>query len=90
MRFTLCALVAAATAVSAQSSTIVPAPQISDSPEGASYVATLPEKGTVRGSIIGVSGPNGKGTKFSIAVSGLPAEGGPFSELNRGLSVSCR
>ncbi|KAF2276073.1 uncharacterized protein EI97DRAFT_433486 [Westerdykella ornata] len=78
MRFTVCAVVAAATAVSAQSSTIVPAPVASNSPEGASYVATLPEKGTVRGSITGISGPNGEGTKFQISVSGLPAEGGPF------------
>jgi hypothetical protein len=79
MRASVLTLIAAASAVSAQSST-VPAPQITDSPAGASYVATLPikEGSPLRGSVAAVSAPDGKGVKFSVSFSGLPATGGPF------------
>jgi hypothetical protein len=79
MRASVLTLIAAASAVSAQSST-VPAPQITDSPAGASYVATLPikEGNPIRGSVAAVSAPDGKGVKFSVSFSGLPATGGPF------------
>ncbi|KAJ4380726.1 Cell surface superoxide dismutase [Cu-Zn] 4 [Didymella sp. IMI 355093] len=63
MRTSILSLIAAASAVTAQSSTIVPAPVVTGNPKGASYVATLPEQ-----------------TKytFTVSISGLPAEGGPF------------
>jgi hypothetical protein len=84
MRLSIIAIAAAATAVSAQSSTINPAPEVSSNPKGVSYVAKLPEnKGTLRGSVVGTSATDGKGVKFSVSVSGLPAEGGPFSTQSR-------
>jgi len=78
MLYTLFSIAAAASVVTAQTSTIVPAPVVSNSPLGTSYVATLPEKGTVRGSIAGTSATDGKGVNFAVSISGLPAEGGPF------------
>lgn len=79
MLFITYAIVAAAAAVSAQAST--DAPVVSSNPLGASYVANFPEKGTVRGSVIGSSANDGKGVNFAISISGIPAEGGPFSKL---------
>ncbi|KAF3028721.1 hypothetical protein E8E11_000055 [Didymella keratinophila] len=80
MRTSILSLIAAASAVTAQSSTVVPAPVVSGNPKGASYVATLPEqtKYTVRGSVAAVSAEDGNGVKFTVSISGLPAEGGPF------------
>jgi hypothetical protein len=80
MRTSIISLLAAASLASAQSSTVTPAPKISDSPAGASYVATLPikEGSPIRGSIAAVSAPDGVGVKFSVSFSGLPATGGPF------------
>ncbi|KAF2748127.1 Cu,Zn superoxide dismutase-like protein [Sporormia fimetaria CBS 119925] len=80
MRFTICAVIAAASAVSAQTatSTVTPAPEVTNNVEGVSYVAELPEKGTVRGSVVGTSASDGKGVQFKVSISGLPAEGGPF------------
>ncbi|KAF1915112.1 superoxide dismutase [Ampelomyces quisqualis] len=80
MRASVFAFLAAASVVSAQSSTI-PAPQITDSPSGAgAYIATLPEKAgsTVRGSISAESAADGKGVKFFVSFSGIPETGGPF------------
>lgn len=80
MRTQILSLIAAASAVTAQSPSVVPAPVISGNPVGASYVATLPEqtKNNVRGSVAAVSAEDGVGVKFTVAISGLPAEGGPF------------
>ncbi|KAJ8114516.1 hypothetical protein OPT61_g3623 [Boeremia exigua] len=80
MRSQILSLIAAASAVAAQSSVVVPAPVVSGNPEGASYVATLPEqtKYTVRGSVAAVTADDGTGVKFTVSISGLPAEGGPF------------
>lgn len=80
MRVQVLSLIAAASAVAAQSSPVVPAPVVSGNPKGASYVATLPEqeKYTVRGSVAAVSAEDGNGVKFTVSISGLPAEGGPF------------
>ncbi|KAJ4343125.1 Cell surface superoxide dismutase [Cu-Zn] 4 [Ascochyta clinopodiicola] len=80
MRVQILSLIAAASVVTAQSSTVVPAPVVSGNPKGASYVATLPEqeKYTVRGSVAAVSAEDGNGVKFTVSISGLPAEGGPF------------
>ena len=80
MRTSILSFIAAASAVAAQSSTVVPAPVVSGNPKGASYVATLPEqeKYTVRGSVAAVTAEDGNGVKFTISISGLPAEGGPF------------
>lgn len=82
MRLSVCALLSLAAAASAQSAQ--DAPVVTDSPAGASYVATLPNKegSTVRGQIAGVSAPDGKGTKFAVAISGLPSTGGPFCRLD--------
>ncbi|KAF1840856.1 Cu,Zn superoxide dismutase-like protein [Cucurbitaria berberidis CBS 394.84] len=72
-------LLAAASIASAQSS-VTPAPAVASNPAGASYVGVLPEKAgsNLRGSISAVSAADGKGVKFSVSFSGLPAEGGPF------------
>ena len=80
MRVQLLPVIAAASAVSAQSSTVVPAPIVSSNPAGAVYVAKLPEQAqrTVRGSILATTNENGPGVKFAISISGLAAEGGPF------------
>ncbi|KAF2856314.1 hypothetical protein T440DRAFT_485425 [Plenodomus tracheiphilus IPT5] len=69
-----------AAAVSAQSSTVTPAPAITDSPAGAAYVGVLPKKANsaLSGSISAVSAGEGKGVRFSVSFAGLPAEGGPF------------
>ncbi|KAH6615184.1 superoxide dismutase [Boeremia exigua] len=80
MRTQILSLIAATSAVAAQSSTIVAAPVVTGNTKGASYVATLPEqqKYTVRGSVAAVSAEDGTGVKFTVSISGLPAEGGPF------------
>jgi hypothetical protein len=80
MRTSVFSLLAAASMVSAQSSTVIPAPVETSSPAGASYLATLPVKegSPLRGAISAVSAPNGAGVKFSVSFSGLPATGGPF------------
>ncbi|KAF2657509.1 Cu,Zn superoxide dismutase-like protein [Lophiostoma macrostomum CBS 122681] len=80
MRFSIYAIVAAASAVSAQSST-ASAPEITGNPIGVQYQATLPDKAgtTVRGVVKASSGGDGKGVAFQIEVSGLPdASLGPF------------
>jgi hypothetical protein len=58
-----------------------------DAPEtannlSASYFAVLPNRvdTEVRGTITIMSTPNGKGANVAFTLSGLPAEGGPFSE----------
>ncbi|KAH8730984.1 superoxide dismutase [Phaeosphaeriaceae sp. PMI808] len=80
MRTSVLSVLAVASAVSAQSSTVIPAPMVSGSLPGAGYIATLPikEGNPLRGSILGVSAPDGVGVKFSVSFSGLPATGGPF------------
>lgn len=82
MRVSLCALLAAATAVSTASD----APVVANNPVGASYIATLPTKeGKPHGSVTAVSGTDGKGVNFAVAISGLPKEGGPFSKSDKSL-----
>jgi hypothetical protein len=78
MRFQLLSVIAAASAVTAQASTVAPA--VNDNPAGVSYVATLPEQAerTVRGSVVATTNTDGPGVKFTVSISGLPAEGGPF------------
>jgi len=82
MRTSVVTFLAAASAVSAQSSTsaVTPAPVVTGNPAGAAYTATLPEKAgsPLRGSIYAVSGVDGTGVKFSVSFSGLPETGGPF------------
>ncbi|OAL50727.1 Cu,Zn superoxide dismutase-like protein [Pyrenochaeta sp. DS3sAY3a] len=77
----LVTLLAAASAVSAQSSSVItPAPQVTANPIGSTYVGVLPEKAgsNLRGSIAAVAAADGVGVKFAVSISGLPAEGGPF------------
>ncbi|KAF2691000.1 Cu,Zn superoxide dismutase-like protein [Lentithecium fluviatile CBS 122367] len=70
-------VLAVATAATAQT---LPAPVIESNPVGAQYLAVLPDKSTttLRGSLQIQSSADGKGVDISVAVSGLPAEGGPF------------
>lgn len=77
MLVSVLSLLAAASAVSAQSST---APVVANNPIGAKYVATLPQKAgsPLAGSIEGATAADGKGVKFTVHFSGLPATGGPF------------
>ncbi|OAG22114.1 cytosolic Cu/Zn superoxide dismutase, partial [Alternaria alternata] len=69
-----------ASAVAAQSSTVIPAPVVTGNPIGAKYVGTLPPKegSTLTGSIEATTGADGKGVKFSVSFAGLPETGGPF------------
>ena len=78
MRFSIFTLLAAASAVSAQSTTAA-APQVTDSPAGAQYKATL-SKGTVHGNLKASTEPGGKGVHYELQVYGLPAGAGPFSK----------
>jgi hypothetical protein len=79
MRTSVISILAAASIVSAQSSTVIPAPKVSANPAGASYVATIPYvAGSPGGSISAVTGQDGVGVKFTVKFAGLPATGGPF------------
>ncbi|MCJ1273617.1 hypothetical protein MMC21_001410 [Puttea exsequens] len=50
-----------------------------DNPAGVSYVATLPDTTSIRGSISATSNGNGTGVLFKVSISGLPdASLGPF------------
>lgn len=77
MRTSIITLLAAASAVSAQTQ---PAPKTTGNPAGASYLATLPikEGSSLRGSIAAESGPDGTGVRFKVSFSGVPTAGGPF------------
>lgn len=81
MRASLLSLVAAAAAASAQSTD---APVVQGNPVGAQYLATLPIKAgsSLGGSVQAESAPDGKGVLFSISLSGLPTEGGPFCKCS--------
>jgi hypothetical protein len=72
-------VLAVATAATAQTQ---PAPVVANNPVGAQYLAVLPDKAstTLRGSVQIQSSADGKGVDVSVSVSGLPAEGGPFSK----------
>ncbi|KAL0939335.1 superoxide dismutase [Colletotrichum truncatum] len=57
-------------------------------PPGYVYEAVLPEQpffkagsldGNVKGSIVALSAPDGKGVQFKVKFSNLPEEGGPFT-----------
>ncbi|KAK6226729.1 superoxide dismutase [Colletotrichum tabaci] len=59
-----------------------------NNPAGIVYEAVLPEKpffkagsldGNVKGSIVAVTAPDGKGVEFKVRFSNLPKEGGPFT-----------
>jgi Cu/Zn superoxide dismutase len=80
MRTSVFALLAAASVVSAQSSTVTPAPKVTGNPKAVSYVATLPEKpgNALRGSIHAVTAKDGTGVAFKVSFAGLPSTGGPF------------
>ncbi|KAF1939545.1 Cu,Zn superoxide dismutase-like protein [Clathrospora elynae] len=80
MLSSIVSILAAATAVVAQSSTGNPAPRVANNPIGAQYVATLPLKADnpLVGSIQGSTAADGKGVKFDVSFAGLPETGGPF------------
>jgi hypothetical protein len=73
-------LAAATTAVTAQSSAVIPAPQVTNNPIAAKFVATLPQKtgSALAGSIEATAGTGGNGVKLAVSISGLPEAGGPF------------
>ncbi|KAK1600019.1 superoxide dismutase [Colletotrichum navitas] len=61
---------------------------IVSNPPGVVYEAILPEapffkagslNGNVKGSIVAITAPDGKGVEFMVRFSNLPNEGGPFS-----------
>lgn len=56
------------------------AAEINDNPVGTAYVATFTPKGNsnLTGTVLATSGPGGEGVHFSVSVSGLPADQGPF------------
>ncbi|KAL1792025.1 hypothetical protein ACET3X_009776 [Alternaria dauci] len=78
MLVSVMSVLAAASAVAAQSSSI--APVVTGNPIGAKYIGTLPPKegSTLTGSIEATTGDEGKGVKFSVSFAGLPETGGPF------------
>jgi hypothetical protein len=80
MLFSIITVLAAATAVTAQSSTVTPAPQVTSNPVGAKYAGTLPQKAgsALTGTIEGTTATDGKGVKFAVSIAGLPETGGPF------------
>jgi hypothetical protein len=77
MRVSILSLIAAASAVTAQSYL---APVVRNNPKNAAYIAALPDqaKYTVRGTVSGSSAEDGLGVRFSVHLTGLPDEGGPF------------
>ncbi|WYZ34447.1 hypothetical protein EsH8_I_000723 [Colletotrichum jinshuiense] len=61
---------------------------VATNPAGVAYEAVLPEtpffkagslNGNVKGSIVAVTAPDGKGVAFQVKFSNLPREGGPFT-----------
>lgn len=54
-----------------------------NNPIGAIYSATLPnsELTTIRGSVVGITMPDGVGVNFQVSLAGFPAAGGPFSKF---------
>ena len=81
MRATIFSLLAAATLATSQSTD---APVVTNNPIGASYIAKLPSKegSALQGTLVATSSPDGKGINLAVSFSGLPKEGGPFSELS--------
>jgi hypothetical protein len=80
MHSSILSLFAAASLALAQTQS---APVVANNPGGASFVAKLPTKegSALQGSVSAVSGNDGKGVLLSVAISGLPKEGGPFSKF---------
>ncbi|KAK3337107.1 superoxide dismutase [Cercophora scortea] len=64
------------------------APVVSNNPPGAVFKATLPETaftktaypdgGNIKGEVVAVSSPDGRGVIFRVSFSNLPTTGGPF------------
>jgi len=82
----LLTLVATATAVTAQGSD---APEVTNNPIGAQYIAELKPtaKSNLSGSVKISTAPNGVGVQVEVAVAGLPATGGPFSESTSSCAI---
>lgn len=60
------------------------APVTSINPPSVQYIAVLPDKNDtlVRGAVQVNSNANGTGVTVQVSVSGLPAQGGPYSKLS--------
>jgi len=64
--------------VNAQLDTSKDAVVVTSNPAGVTYAATLPESGTLRGSLSAIATSNGTGVTFTLNLRGLPSSGGPF------------
>lgn len=55
---------------------------VSGNPIGAQYLAKLPDRNdtTVRGAVVVNTNSNGTGADVQVSISGLPNDGGPFSD----------
>jgi len=58
------------------------APIVTGNPIGSQYLAKLPDRNdtTVRGAVVINTSPDGTGGNVQVSISGLPGDGGPFSE----------
>jgi hypothetical protein len=56
------------------------APVVLTNPVGSEYIANLPNNpnNPIRGSVVAISAPSGRGVRIAVTLSGLPASGGPF------------
>jgi hypothetical protein len=54
---------------------------IMSNPPGAAYSAMFDggDGSSVKGKVVAMSGPGGKGVMFDLSIMGLPMSGGPFS-----------
>lgn len=67
------------------------APIATNNPEGAAFVAMLPNRQdtTIRGNITAITASDGKGVQFALDIEGLPMEGGPFRTFNIHSTICC-
>ena len=83
---TVAAIAVLATAVTAQSDTTPVTGKLGDAtvqknnPAGVAYIASLNPTGNsnISGTVLALTSSDNVGVNFQIALTGLPAEGGPF------------
>lgn len=87
---TVAAIAVLATAVTAQSDTTPVTGKLGDAtvqknnPAGVAYIASLnpTSKSNISGTVLALTSSDNVGVNFQIALTGLPAEGGPFRMLD--------
>jgi hypothetical protein len=87
---TVAAIAVLASAVTAQSDTTPVTGKLGDAtvqknnPAGVAYIASLnpSSKSNISGTVLALTSSDNVGVNFQIALTGLPAEGGPFRMLN--------